>query len=316
MTRSQKIKQLFLKHYVGDLVFVDVGARGKLECIEALRKNTELHAFEPDPEAFEALKKNYKESHFKKLHLQQTALSDHKGFDALFISQHASMSSLLESDLHNYQKHFGEYKEFPTWKKRMNLAKKIDVKTDMLDNYFGDIKGTIDFLKIDTQGTELSILKGAQKLLEQNKISIIKLEVTTIPVYKNQALFSEIDIFLRNLNYTLVDFITYRETYSAAFEKKIVPKHFGPCGDAIYVLNDENELKKVGFKKSLILFWLGYQSLALNILISHTFDSDDQKALSNFFQPGLKGRSKIFVKNLIPPFLWHIARKIITRFSR
>ena len=52
----------------------------------------------------------------------------------------------------------------------------------------------IDLLKMDVQGGELGILKGANQLLAQQKIDVIYSEVFFVPMYQNQPLFGEISL--------------------------------------------------------------------------------------------------------------------------
>ena len=314
MNQPNKIKELLTKHTANDLTFVDVGARGKLEFIEELAEITNMHGFEPDSKAYEILKNDYCSVHFKNLKLNPTALLDKKEDSVLFITKQGSMSSLLQSDIDNYQKHFGDYKEFETWKERITPDKTINLITDTLDAYFENSDKTIDFLKIDTQGTELSILKGAKNLLEQKRINIIKLEVTTIPVYKNQVLFSEIDTFLRKLNYTLVDFITYPEKYRPSFQNKTAPRHSGPCGDAIYLLDTEEDSEANALKKSLVLSWLGYTSLSRSSLNKTSLSALEKEMFLQAFGLGLKENTKLLLKNCTPPFIWQIFKKIKRKF--
>lgn len=62
-----------------------------------------------------------------------------------------------------------------------------------------------DYLKIDVQGGELDVLKGAQRLL-QHTITV-HCEVEFGPVYKDQPLFAEIDVFLRQHGFELLDLV-------------------------------------------------------------------------------------------------------------
>lgn len=62
-----------------------------------------------------------------------------------------------------------------------------------------------DFLKIDVQGGELDVLKGAQRLLDN--VIVIHCEVEFAPVYQDQPLFAEVDTFLRSLGFELIDLI-------------------------------------------------------------------------------------------------------------
>jgi len=59
-----------------------------------------------------------------------------------------------------------------------------------------------DCLKVDVQGAELDVLRGGTSVLKNLKL--IELEVEFNYQYKGQALFSEIDLFLRKHGYALL----------------------------------------------------------------------------------------------------------------
>jgi hypothetical protein len=65
----------------------------------------------------------------------------------------------------------------------------------------------LDFIKSDTQGAELDILKGAASYLKDN-IFGIELEVFFTHVYSSSPLFSEIDTFTRQFGFSLMDMRT------------------------------------------------------------------------------------------------------------
>ena len=71
-----------------------------------------------------------------------------------------------------------------------------------IDDFFGD---KIDFIKIDSQGSELNILKGAEVLL-QNVLGL-EVEVEFIKIYKNQPLVTDVTIFLESAGFVLIDFV-------------------------------------------------------------------------------------------------------------
>ncbi len=56
-------------------------------------------------------------------------------------------------------------------------------------------------IKIDTQGTELEVLKGAGALLDET--IAVELEVEFVPQYLDQALFSDVDAFMRGRGFWL-----------------------------------------------------------------------------------------------------------------
>jgi len=63
--------------------------------------------------------------------------------------------------------------------KKIDNFSEIIVQTQTLDNFCRETSITnIDVLKIDTEGNELNVLKGAEKLLSKNKIKLIYVEIS------------------------------------------------------------------------------------------------------------------------------------------
>jgi Methyltransferase FkbM domain len=61
--------------------------------------------------------------------------------------------------------------------------------------------GRIDVLKLDTQGSELGILKGARRML--TGVRMLEIEVEFNEIYRGQPLFGDIDRFLRARGFVL-----------------------------------------------------------------------------------------------------------------
>ncbi len=109
------------------------------------------------------------------------------------------MSSLLEpnTDLLSYFHLFSEFGK---------VEKREKIQTVRLD----DIEeiSNMDMLKIDIQGGELMVFENGVKKL--NDCSIIHTEVEFVPMYVNQPLFSEVEIFLRGLGFVFHKFAPLR----------------------------------------------------------------------------------------------------------
>ncbi|MGD0568046.1 MAG: FkbM family methyltransferase [Candidatus Sulfotelmatobacter sp.] len=59
-----------------------------------------------------------------------------------------------------------------------------------------------DLLKLDTQGSELSILRGARHTLART--AFVEVEVEFCPMYEGQPLFSDVDVWMRSHGFELL----------------------------------------------------------------------------------------------------------------
>lgn len=96
------------------------------------------------------------------------------------------MTSLLEPDPHML-KHFPKFVEWG------RVVADTKVATRKLDD-IGEIDA-MDYLKIDVQGSELAIFQSGRRRLAE--AAVIQTEVSFLPLYRKQPVFSEIDLELR-----------------------------------------------------------------------------------------------------------------------
>jgi FkbM family methyltransferase len=87
----------------------------------------------------------------------------------------------------------------------LRIAGKVGVREVALHTLDGwaDDAGVkaVDVIKLDVQGAELAVLRGAAKLL--STVRTIELEVTFNPIYAGQPLFGDVDKYLRNRGFRL-----------------------------------------------------------------------------------------------------------------
>jgi FkbM family methyltransferase len=120
-------------------------------------KPVNLYSFEPATSSFEILKKNTK---FKIFNI---GFGDKiKTSNLFYQSDYSTQASLYQRDLREYGF-------------ELNLKEKV--KIDTIDNFCTKNKiNNIDFLKIDAEGNELNILKGAQNMMNSGNIDCIQFE--------------------------------------------------------------------------------------------------------------------------------------------
>lgn len=299
---------------LGSFVIADVGAMGRLECLSGFETHTELHAFEPNPDEMFRLKQRYLNHPFSALTFNECALAFENSETHLYINNKASMSSLLEADHHNYKKHFGAYEKYPEWKEAIDASKKLKIRQCTADSYFRD--AVVDLMKIDTQGSELDVLRGAAELLRERRISVLKIEVSTIPVYKGQCLFTDVDTYLRSLNYSLVDLITYHNDPPSFFSRKSKKSHSTSCGDAIYVCNEIPNSKSRLIKTAIILASQGYNSIAIHLLRAADLSDKASQEILGVSDLSAANMLKQSLKAVLPPIITWWMKKLYVALRR
>lgn len=96
---------------------------------------------------------------------------------------------------------------------------------------------SVDYLKIDVQGAELAVFKGAEKLLDTTLV--IQTEVEFLELYENQPLFADVDTHLRSRGFSLVKFLGFgtRSIKPAIINNNINVGNQLLWADALYMRN-------------------------------------------------------------------------------
>jgi FkbM family methyltransferase len=163
---------------------IDVGAhKGEFaSAIASILPEARIYAFEPLPECFSTLRQRL--GHRSGFTAYRAALGDSEGEVSFLRSNFSKASSLLcMTNLH---------KEAFPWSAETSP---ITVSVAPLDSYLPEMEVTPKtLLKIDVQGYEAEVLRGAVRSL--NSIDYILMEVTFEELYEGQALFDDIYRFL------------------------------------------------------------------------------------------------------------------------
>jgi FkbM family methyltransferase len=134
----------------GDFV-VNVGAHiGYFSVLMAKKLYPDGHvfSFEPDPKNFQILEKNVDLNKLDNVSLIRKAVMHKEGVYLL----------------HRSKTNTGDHCVYP-----VNDRQALWIGGITLDKYFEHYSGQIDFIKIDTQGAEDLVIKGAMNLVEKNK---------------------------------------------------------------------------------------------------------------------------------------------------
>ena len=194
-----------LDHNKEPVVF-DVGANDGETIQEFLGIFPEAHvvAFEPDVSCCNAIQRRFNGR--PNLRIQNVAVGAKRGTAELNLFSGNRMNSLLSFDEDPENVMLKSFKPTGT----------MSVSVEALDSFCAEHGiAHIDILKIDTQGYDLEVLKGAATLLEQRRVKTVLLEVNFVPMYQRQATFGELHQFLSALGYRLVDI--YNQTRTAGY---------------------------------------------------------------------------------------------------
>ena len=165
--------------------------------------NCFITSFEPNPEIFSLLEKNWGD--VSGITLNPIALSNNIGHASFYATRVSEASSLL-APTERLIKLSSEHKyDYQT----------INVPTVTLDHYCQEKNiNKIDVLKLDVQGFELSVLQGAETLLQEGKVTMIYSEVTFAETYMNQTRFIDLVSYLNKFNYEIWDIGSFLYTRS------------------------------------------------------------------------------------------------------
>lgn len=149
--------------------------------------NSIIHSFEPSPTTFATLQQNVGKMH--QVYLWNIACGSKIEQRLLQENVNSDMSSFLQLDK------FG-------WGK---IKKETIVPITTIDQFCEEQKiDRIDLLKIDTQGFDFEVIKGAKKLIDKNKIGLLFFEIIFSEQYEDLPRVTEIFDYLLTSDFKLV----------------------------------------------------------------------------------------------------------------
>ena len=155
----------------------DVGANlgQTIESFREVFPRPTIHAFEPGPQTFRELQA--KHSATPGVSLNNCALGAELGTLEFIENTSPDMSSFLEPGATSWG----------------DIKNRIKLNVNTIDGYCTE-RGidAIDVLKSDTQGYELEVIKGAERLLSQRRIHLIYIEIIFSEMYRGFSRFDQI----------------------------------------------------------------------------------------------------------------------------
>jgi FkbM family methyltransferase len=158
-----------------------------------------IYCFEPLPNNFKTLDRNT--AGLKTINIM-TALGKEEGYVSFSVGKDnpdGSMATIYKETLENIFTFVGDIYTVP------------GIPMTTIDSYSYELIKTIDFLKIDVEGHELEILKGATKMIAENRINIIQFE------------FNEFNIISKSFMYDFYQILKDYDFYRIMPQNKLFP---------------------------------------------------------------------------------------------
>ena len=167
----------------------DVGANQGRMAERLLRtfQEAEIYSFEPAAKAFAVLAERARSQ--PRLHAYHMALGSKSGDATLFLNDNEEMCTLRDKQVRGAA---GETKI------RVETLERFCDETARLRN------DTLDLLKIDTEGYEIEVLKGAESLMKQRRIRFIYAECSARVGDTEHTSFHELNSYLVHLGYNFI----------------------------------------------------------------------------------------------------------------
>lgn len=148
--KFEKIEtEIAYKYIKSDSTVLDIGANIGLHALtfSAVAKDGLVIACEPQPKTFEILIKNISQNNIRNIIPLNVAIGDEASIAMFYVASDDAYSSLIDTG-------------------RKALNEKIKVLCTTIDGLLGEIK--VDFVKIDVEGLELSVLRSMNNLIKRS----------------------------------------------------------------------------------------------------------------------------------------------------
>ncbi|MGH1427751.1 MAG: FkbM family methyltransferase [Arenicella sp.] len=190
------------------LSFVDVGGH-KGETLAALAKNVEsfsYQVFEPNPSSFETLSE-YSEDlkcELRDITIHNAAVGAEDGRVEFHMTNASAVAGVLKPVE-------GLSQRVPAGDHE--IAQSIDCQLRKIDSLDEIVNGkTVDLLKIDTEGFDLEVMKGAKSALQKGQFRAVLSEAFFVPYREGQANFWDLATFMESVGYHFVNLYDCRDT--------------------------------------------------------------------------------------------------------
>ena len=162
---DEKELQLLKKIIIPETDTIDIGVYRGVYSYEMAKYSKMVHAFEPNPIIFKDIELNLGKI-IKNINLYNFALSDKENKVLLKVPIRNK-----NYDKSNYEEYFQMGRATIHEQNIMGDIETFEIKSKKLDNF--TFSNRISFIKIDVEGHEMSVIKGAENTIKQYKPTLL-----------------------------------------------------------------------------------------------------------------------------------------------
>ena len=220
----KKIRYLLENNLNKNFTLLDIGAAdGVNDKWNIISKKSNIILVEPHKESAQRLKS-------KGLNVIESVLNSEDNKEVKFYSTKKATCSSFYKPNFNHLGKFSNSDRFKIISEEIFVSQSIDTEIKKFPQP--------DFIKIDTEGSELDILKGSTNTLLN--VYGLEVECSFNQLREGQPLFEDVREYLKKLDFVFIDFITM-----IRWEKENFTFHGQPqITDALFLKNEEIIIKK------------------------------------------------------------------------
>lgn len=175
----------------------------------------ELIGIEPDKRECNRLNNLFSDDEFRYI---PRAVWNRADKLTLYITKHRGWTSILQPNIELLSRYSVD--DAPVVEEKKEIM--VDTVNNLICNH-----DNFDIIKVDVQGGEFQVLKGADIFLKD--CILIESEVSFRPFYRNMKLFDDISIYVANFGFSLLDM--YKREFFRGYDR--LPRSY-EMGEAIH----------------------------------------------------------------------------------
>lgn len=246
-----------------------------------------LIGFEPNPEEFRKLQEAQTDAQlvlrraghrlpkFREERYFDCALWDKEATRPLYLTRGQGACTMMGPTLPFMRHHYYQYPGNDARRRKSfheihsEVVATEEVGCQRLDALL-DENETVDFLKMDVEGAELRILRGAEKLLKNRNVLFVQTEFQVFPYYEDHPIFGDQHRLLNDLGFRLLDLNLDHPRYrrgetdlTEGFDRDLLF-----AGDALFALDPDREVisPRDLHRIAAVALVFGFTSFALSLL--------------------------------------------------